>query len=130
MRIEKFEDIKAWQEARELTKEIFRITQTNNSLERNFRFKEQLTSSSVSVMANIAEGFSRNSLPEFIRFLFIAKASLAELQSHLYVALDQDFIDKNFFDILYKRTDKIARLISKFISYLREKRTQQTQSTL
>ena len=69
-------------------------------------------------MANIAEGFSRRGNKEFLQFLFIAKSSAAELQSHLYVALDQGYLSKSEFDELYEESDKVQRQISNFIKYL------------
>ena len=69
-------------------------------------------------MANIAEGFSRKGNKEFIQFLFIAKASAAELQSHLYIALDQVYVERARFDELYAELDIIQRQISNLIKYL------------
>lgn len=119
MKIEKFEDIEAWKEARSLTKDIYRTLNKNLKSINDYRFKAQITSSAVSIMANIAEGFCRKSDKEFSQFLFISKASVAELQSHLYVALDLEYIQQPEFEAFYKSTDKIARLISRFISYLK-----------
>lgn len=118
MKIERFEEIKAWQEARILVQRVFQVIKGNRILQKDYRFKEQLTSSAISVMSNIAEGFSRRSDKEFVQFLFIAKGSVAELQSHLYVALDQEYIANDKFNEIYKHADKIAKLISSFISYL------------
>jgi four helix bundle protein len=70
-------------------------------------------------MANIAEGFSRKSNKEFSHFLFIAKSSAAELQSHAYVALDQGYIDKSDFSALYDSLDHSSRMISNLIKHLR-----------
>ena len=119
MKIEKFEDIKAWQETRILVNAIYETAKSNKSLWNDFRFRSQLTDASVSIMSNIAEGFSRKSDKEFVQFLFIAKSSAAEVQSLLYVALDQKYITKNKFEEIYSQLDKISRLISKFITYLR-----------
>ena len=69
-------------------------------------------------MANIAEGFSRKGNKEFIQFLFISKSSAAELQSHLYIALDQGYINRSQFDELYEQIDKVQRQLSNFIKYL------------
>jgi len=118
MKIKKFEDIHAWREARILANMVFDVIKNSAELTTNYRFKDQIVASSISVMANIAEGFSRRSNKEFIQFLFISKASLAELQSHLYVALDQDFVSTDIFKNIYEQTEKTAKLISKFISYL------------
>jgi four helix bundle protein len=118
MSIKRFEDINAWQEARVLTNMIFESIKENKAMERNFRFKDQITSSAISIMANIAEGFSRKSNKEFIQFLFIAKGSISELQSHIYVARDQAMMTSDKFDETYKQVDRVARLTSSFISYL------------
>lgn len=118
MQIERFEDIKAWQEARILANMIFELIKENKALEKDYRFKDQLTSSAISIMANIAEGFSRRFNKEFIQFLFVAKGSTSELQSHLYVGLDQGYMSKVKFNEIYQQTDKVARFISNFITYL------------
>ena len=79
---------------------------------------DQIRRAAISVMANISEGFARKGNKEFMQFLFISKSSAAELQSHLYVALDQAYIDKSQFDELYQAADKIQRQLSNFIKYL------------
>ena len=129
MRIKRFEEIKAWQEARSLVKLVYSAIRKNRDFQNDLRFKSQITSSVVSVMSNIAEGFSRNSNKEFIRFLFISKGSLAELQSLLYVALDLAYLDYQQYDLLFKQSELTAKYISKFISYLKYPPTQQTQRT-
>lgn len=120
MKIEKFEDIQAWQEARKLAKEIHEILDRRIDI----RLKSQISSAAVSVMSNIAEGFARRSNKEFMQFLFIAKGSLAELQSQIYVLLDLNYLNKDEFDKIYQQTDYVAKLISKFITYLRNNSTQ------
>ncbi len=120
MKIEKFEDIKAWQEARYLVKIVYGAIDINKTFQSDLRFKSQISSAAVSVMSNIAEGFSRNSNKEFIRFLFIAKGSIAELQSQLYVAADLNYIEKELHGAIYKQSDLTAKYISKFISYLKD----------
>lgn len=118
MKIEKFEDITAWQEARILTKIIYDTAKMNKYFWSDYKFKEQITNASVSIMSNVAEGFSRRSNKEFIQFLFIAKGSCAEVQSDLYIALDQKYISEEKFKDIYGQADKVARLISNFITYL------------
>lgn len=119
MKIDKFEDVQAWQEARELVKKVYKTVERNPNIQRDFRYKAQLTSSAISGMSNVAEGFSRRSDKEFIQFLFVSKGSLAELQSLLYAAMDLDYLSKEDFNELYVQADKTSRLISKFISYLK-----------
>ena len=118
MKIERFEDIKAWQEARVLVKIIYNASKSNKNFTGDYKFREQIHSAAVSVMSNIAEGFSRRSTKEFIQFLFIAKGSVAEVQSQLYVALDQSYVNEEKFAELYPKSDEVARLLSGFIKYL------------
>jgi four helix bundle protein len=131
MSIERFEDIKAWQEARILVKMIFDAIRDSRDLTGDYRLRGQMQGAAISVMSNIAEGFSRRSAREFAQFLFVSKASLAEVQSQLYVALDQSYISKEDFYELYAKCEEVARLISGFIHYLLNKDkkppTRQTQ---
>jgi len=118
MKIERFEDLQAWQEARALVSEIYRAVRLSDSLKQDRRFRDQITSAAVSVMSNVAEGFSRRSDREFTQYLFIAKGSCAEVQSLLYVALDQEYINHTEFEALYAQAEKSAKLLSGLITYL------------
>ncbi len=80
-------------------------------------------------MANIAEGFARRSNKEFIQFLFIAMSSSSEVQSHLYIAVDQGYVSKETFDSIYKQADKTGRIISGLIKYLRSHQTKYAKQT-
>ena len=126
MKIEKFEDIKAWQEARVLVKMVYDAAESDRNFTGDYKFREQIHSAVVSIMSNIAEGFSRRSTKEFTQFFFIAKGSLAVVQSQLYVALDQGYINEEKSDGLYSKSDEVARLISGFIRYLLNKDKPQT----
>ncbi len=89
--IKRFEDIEAWQKARVLTREIYRTT-AMGEFARDFGLKDQIRRAGVSSMSNIAEGFEREGNKEFVQFLSVSKGSTAEINSHLYVALDANFI--------------------------------------
>jgi four helix bundle protein len=115
---ERFEDIKAWQCARELTRDFYRLFASSGLL-REFALKDQLTRASLSIMNNIAEGFGRHSSKDFARFLTMAKASAIEVQSMLYVLLDMEAIDQRKFDDFYSRTNQAIRMIGGLASYLR-----------
>lgn len=118
MKIEQFEDIEAWQAARELVSEVYRVTKQGD-FARDYGLRDQVQRASVSIMANVAEGFDSNSDEEFVRFLRYALRSATEVQSHLYVAVDQDYISQGAFDDLYKQATKVKSLIAGFIRYLR-----------
>jgi len=79
MKFERFEDIKAWQEARELVKLVYKAIKSNSEFRRDFRLASQIQAAAVSSMANIAEGFARHSNKEFTQSLFISKSSAAEV---------------------------------------------------
>jgi four helix bundle protein len=118
-KIERFEDIVAWQKARELTKSVY--TQTKgNQFAKDFGLKDQIQRASVSIMGNVAEGFDRGGDKEFIQFLSISKGSCGEVKSHLYVALDQQYVTPAQFTNLYNSADEVGRLLSGFMAYLRQ----------
>lgn len=113
----RFEDLDAWKRARELNRQVYRVTSIG-SLAKDFELRGQLRRATVSVMANIAEGFGRGGRKEFIQFLSIAKGSVAEVQSHLYAALDAPHIDRQMFETLYSLADEAAALICGLTNYL------------
>ena len=117
MLIKKFEDIEAWKTARVLCSKIYELTR-QDSIKRDYELINQIRGASVSVMSNIAEGFSRKSPKEFSRFLDIASASVCEVKSILYVCLDQNYIDQTSFNELTTLVDKTDSLINGFIAYL------------
>ena len=116
-RINAFEDIKVWQDARKVVSEIYRLTEVP-PLSRDYGFKDQLRRSSISVMANIAEGFERNGNREFVQFLSLAKGSVGELRSHLYVASDLGTISEPEQAHLKKEVISISRQLSGLIKYV------------
>jgi len=117
-----------WKQARELVNMVYRATR-NAGFRTDYRLANQIQSAAASSMANIAEGFVRRSSKEFTQFLFIAMSSTAEVQSHLYVALDQGYIDHKVFDSIYEQANKTGKMISGLITYLRTKPTTPTRST-
>lgn len=118
--INRFEDLEIWQEARRLAKEIH-IISIETGLKSDFKFKEQIKSSSGSVMDNIAEGFERDGNIEFRQFLSIAKGSAGETRSQLYRVFDFDYIDEQRFELLKKDYENLSGKIKNFITYLNKK---------
>jgi four helix bundle protein len=88
MKIIRFEELKCWQEAKVLVRLVHQAIQKSVKLKSDFGLRDQLTRAAVSVMSNIAEGFSRQTNKEFVQFLYISKSSASEIQSLLYVAHD------------------------------------------
>jgi four helix bundle protein len=119
MKITRFEDLECWKEARKLVNIVYETIRNSKSLQNDFRLSNQLTGAAISVMGNIPEGFVRRSNREFIQFLFISISSAAELQSHMYVALDQRYVTMENFDNIYGQAEKAAKMISGLITYLR-----------
>jgi four helix bundle protein len=120
MKIERFEDLQCWQEARTLVNLVYRAIKESKNFQKDSRLCGQITSASVSSMSNIAEGFSRRSGKEFVQFLFISKSSTTEVQSEAYVALDQGYIDQDAFNTIYQQAKKVSKLNSGLITYLRK----------
>ena len=111
--VQRFEDVQAWQEARKLVKMIYAIT-NKELFSRDFGMRDQIRRASVSVIANIAEGFDCESKAEFARFLGIARRSAVEVQSLLYAALDIEYINQEEFEIHYEQARKAKALIGGF----------------
>jgi len=117
--IEKFEDIKAWQAGRNLTKAVYEMSSTGQ-FSRDYGLRDQIQRASVSVMANIAEGYDSLSNREFVRFLGYALRSATEVQSHLYVALDQAYASQDQFKAVYQQAIEVKSLLHGFLRYLRK----------
>jgi four helix bundle protein len=117
-KITRFEDLECWQEARKLVQDVYKICK-NPDFKKDFRLVGQTQGAAISTMANIPEGFIRKSAKEFVQFLFISISSAAEVQSHLYVALDQDYITSAEFQRVYDQANKTAMITSGLIKYLR-----------
>src|SRR5208283_3554416 len=109
-KIERFEDLIAWQKARELAREVYLATR-EGPFARDFGLGAQIQRAAVSVMSNISEGFERASRPEFHRFLSIAKASCAEVRSQLYVTLDVGYLSGETFSRRKNLADEEGRVI-------------------
>ena len=109
-RVERFEDLIAWQKARELTRKIYEVTR-HGAFTKDFGLRGQIQRASVSVMSNIAEGFERGGRNEFHQFLSTAKASCAEVRSQLYVALDVGYLTLPTFKTLLEQAEEVARII-------------------
>ena len=121
-RIARFEDLIAWQKARELTREIYRISR-QGAFAKDFGLSGQIQRAAVSIMSNIAEGFERGGRGEFHQFLSTAKASCAEVRSQLYIALDNSYLDQAKFDELLAQSEEVARIVGGLRASVQRQRT-------
>jgi four helix bundle protein len=117
--IKNFEELKAWQKARELAGYVYELTRKNPFL-RDYGLRDQIQRAASSVMHNIAEGFESGSDPEFARFLKMARRSAGEVQSQLYLALDVGYIAEDERQKAYILATEIKRLINGLMTYLRK----------
>jgi four helix bundle protein len=118
MKIERFEDLECWKEARILVNMVYKAINSSERFKKDYRLRDQATDAAVSSMSNIAEVFSCHSNKEFAQFLFISKSSFSGIQSIFYVALDQAYIDEGVFNRIYLQSERVSKLDSGLISYL------------
>lgn len=119
MKIERFEDIEAWRLARELTRKVYRLTK-RSAFAKDYGLTRQIQDAAGSSMHNIAEGFDSESNAEFIRFLRYSKRSCSEVQSELYVALDEKYISSDEFRDVYEQAGITRAAVRGFINYLKK----------
>ena len=111
MQVTRFEDLLVWQRSRSLAVAVYQITGTDR-FSRDFGLRNQVRRASVSVMSNIAEGFGRYSRPEIRRFLTIARGSIAEVRSQLYLARDLDYLTEADHRSLNTRCIEVDRMLA------------------
>ena len=119
--VERFEDLIAWQKARELTRGIYAATRRPGFV-RDLALCGQIQRAAVSVMSNIAEGFERRGKSELPHFLSTAKASCGEVRSHLYVALDAGYLDRETFSALLDLAEEVGRVVAGLRASVQESR--------
>ncbi|ELR68970.1 S23 ribosomal protein [Fulvivirga imtechensis AK7] len=115
--IERFEDLKIWQESRKLANKIYEILLSNQEI-RDFALKDQINRSSGSIMDNIAEGFDRKGNKEFRQFLTVSRGSCSEVKSQLYMAQDRKLISSDQFEELYESCENISKMAHGLMKYL------------
>ena len=118
--VKKFEDLECWQEARKLVKMIYEFTK-KKGFNRDFDLISQLKRSTISIMANIAEGFHRKTNKDFMKFLDYSRSSIAETLSHCFIALDQNYINGSEMQKVKEQSELIWKKINSLISYLNKK---------
>jgi four helix bundle protein len=120
-KIEKFEDLKCWQAARELVKMVY-VACEDGKFIKDFDTKSQIRRAALSTMNNIAEGFGRASDKEFIRFLEIAQSSAMEVKSITYVLIDLNYLSEDKIMEISKKAEETKSITLALIRYLRNKK--------
>ncbi len=118
-KIEKFEDILAWQKGRELTQLVYKASR-KGEFAKDFALRDQIRRAAISITSNIAEGFERGGTKEFIQFLGHSKGSTGEVRSQLYVALDEEYVTQEHWQDLHDRCLEVSRLLDGLIKYLQQ----------
>jgi four helix bundle protein len=124
-KIERFEDLIAWQKARTLTREVYQVSR-QGTFGKDYGLSGQIQRAAVSIMSNIAEGFERSRQAEFHQFLSTAKTSCAEVRSQLYVAIDVGHLHQPAFDRLMSIATEVARIIGGLRASVARSRTPQS----
>jgi len=120
LKVQRFEELEAWQIARELANQVYEITK-QESVCRDFGFVDQIRRAAISIMNNIAEGFERGSNKDFVRFLFIARGSAGEVRSLLYLGLDQGYLTNSEFSECRDLCIRSGQIIWALIKGLRKR---------
>ncbi|MDL1895186.1 four helix bundle protein [Anaerolineae bacterium CFX7] len=115
--VTRFEELEAWQTAREITKRIYALSK-QSLFSRDFGLRDQMRRAAVSILSNIAEGFESRTQLMFIEYLGRAKASAGELRAQMYVALDSGYVEQSSFQEIKLLIEKCSRQISRLMSYL------------
>ncbi|MBM3472444.1 MAG: four helix bundle protein [Armatimonadetes bacterium] len=118
-RFQRFEDIEAWQKARQLANAVYDASE-QAPFARDFGLRDQVRRAAVSVLSNIAEGFERGSPAEFIRFLTIAKGSVGELRAQLYIAADRAYVAPELSEYLRDEAARVSKMLGALIAHLRK----------
>ncbi len=127
MKVTRFEDLRAWQQARVLANLVYDATDQGNFV-RDFKLRYQIHGAAGSVMHKIAEGFDAGSDAEFILFLKYARRSASEIQSEIYLALDRKYVDEYYFENVYNKATETKKIINALIAYLRKSKPSQKSS--
>ena len=118
MKITRFEDLQAWQQARVLANLVYDATD-QGKFARDFKLRDQIRGAAGSGMHNCAEGFDAGFDNEFVVFLKYARRSASEIQSQIYLALDRKYVDESAFKQIYDKATEAKKIINALIAYLR-----------
>ena len=115
--VQRFEELKCWQLARELTNAVYTLT-AQGRVSKDYGFVDQMRRAAVSVMNNISEGHERGANKDFVKFLYIARGSAGEVRNMLYIGLDQGYLEQATFDQMKDLSERTSKACYGLIRYL------------
>jgi four helix bundle protein len=121
MAINSFRDLHVWQKSIAFVEDIYRLT-SNFPKEEIYALTSQMRRCAVSIPSNIAEGYGRNSTPDYIRYLRVAAGSLYELQTQMEIAVNLGYAKSEVVDVLKEKAEEIARMLGGLINKLEKGR--------
>jgi four helix bundle protein len=119
--IKTFEDLEIWKKAQQLAAEIYFLVESNEKINRDFSFKDQIKRAVLSISNNIAEGFEYNNNKDFIKFLRYAKGSSGEVRNCLLFAASVNFVQRKNIQSLIESSRELGNRIGSLIKYLQTK---------
>ena len=120
--IQRFEDLRVWQAARELVRGVYRAAK-NQPLRTDRGLVDQMTRAAVSVVSNIAEGHERGTRTEYVQYCYIAKGSAGELRAQTIIAREVELIDQACFEWLHGKCEEVSGQLANYIKHLLETST-------
>ena len=122
MTITSFEDLDCWKESTTLATHIYRLT-SEGTIAKDYGLRDQIRRAAISVPSNIAEGKERETVAEFVRFLYIAKGSAGELRTQLFIAREIGYFSDEQFMVMKEKLERISGMIGNLIKALRKPAT-------
>lgn len=118
-KIEKFEDLIAWQKSKSFAIKIYSVTD-EGKFAKDFGLRDQIRRAAISIVSNIAEGFERKGNKEFMQFLFISLGSIAEVKTQLIISHELNYLPKEKFEELNDSIVEIQKIVKGLVTYLKE----------
>ncbi len=116
-----YTDLDVWKSSRALVKQVYLLSASFPN-EELYALTNQVRRCSVSIPSNIAEGIGRQSDKETIHFLFIAKGSIYELETQLFLAFDLNYLTQDRLDNIIEQITTCKKLLNGFINYFKSKK--------
>jgi four helix bundle protein len=120
MGVIRFEDLECWQKAKSLAVEVYAIS-NSGEFGKDFGLRDQIRRAAVSIASNVAEGKERETIAEFIRYLYIAKGSAGELKTQILIAQDIGYLDQMSSKELKLKIEKVSAMIGALIKTLKSR---------